>query len=118
MRASEFIIEEKKLRRSAEAAIPDAHLYPSLDNSSPYASYRYGVALAGSPDYTMERDGPTQSKMVTLAYTDGDADIINKTNKIMGVKSQAISSKKSHESSTVDNNGSPVAQIKKNRWGV
>jgi len=118
MRASEFIIEEKKLRRSAEAAIPDAHMYPALDNSSPHASYRFGIALAGSPDYTMDRLGPTQSKMVTLAYSDGDAEIINKANKIMGVKSQAISSKKSHESSTVDSNNSPVAQAKRNRYGV
>jgi hypothetical protein len=67
MRAHEFILEEKKLRRSAEAALPDAHFYPALDNSSPYASYRFGIALAGSPDDTMDKDGPTQSKLVTLS---------------------------------------------------
>jgi hypothetical protein len=118
MRAKEFIIEADKLRRSAEAAIPDAHFYPALDNSSPYASYRYGVALAGSPDYPMDKNGPTQSKMVTLAYTDGDAEIINRTNKLMGVKGKALTSKKSHESSTVDANNSPVAKPKRNRYGV
>ena len=118
MRAKEFIIETEQLRRSAEAAIPDAQFYPALDNSSPYASYRYGIALAGSPDETMDRDGPTQSKMLTLAYTDGDAEIINKANKMMGVKGKALSSKKSHESSTVDTNNSPVATPKRNRYGV
>jgi hypothetical protein len=118
MRAKEFIIESDKLRRSAAAAIPDAHFYPALDNSSPYASYRYGVALAKSPDETVDRKGPTQSKMVTLAYTEGDAEIINKTNKIMGIKGKALTSKKSHESSTVDNNSSPVAKPKRNKYGV
>ncbi len=118
MRAKEFITEADRLRRSAEAAIPDAHLYPALDNSSPYASYRYGVALAVSPNETMDRNGPTQSKMVTLAYTEGDAEIITKANKIMGVKGKALTSKKSQESSTVDKNGSPVAKIKRNKYGV
>lgn len=117
MRIKEFIIEADKLRRSAEAAIPDAHFYPALDNSSPYASYRYGIALAGSPDHLMDKNGPTQSKMVTAAYTEGDAEIINKANKSMGVKGKALTSKKSQESSTVDT-GSPVAQIKRNKYGV
>jgi hypothetical protein len=117
MRAHEFILEEKKLRRSAEAALPDAHFYPALDNSSPYASYRFGIALAGSPDDTMDKDGPTQSKLVTLAYTDGDAEIINAANKTMGVKSKSLSSKHSQESSTVYNT-SPVAKRKRNRYGV
>ena len=117
MRAKEFITETEKLRRSAEAAMPDAHLYPALDNSSPYASYRYGIALAGSPDYPMDKNGPTQSKMVTLAYSDGDADIINKANKTMGVKSKALSSKKSQESSTVKTS-SIVAKPKRNKYGV
>jgi hypothetical protein len=118
VRAREFIIEADKLRRSAEAAIPDAHFYPALDNSSPYSSYRYGIALAGSPDYTMDKNGPTQSKMVTLAYTDADAEIINKTNKTMGVKAKALTRKRSQESSTVDANSSPVAKPKLNRYGV
>jgi hypothetical protein len=56
--------------------------------------------------------------MVTLAYTDGDAEIINKANKIMGVKSKALTSKKSQESSTVDTKSGPVANVKRNRYGV
>lgn len=118
MKIREIVVEAARLRRSAEAAIPDAEFYPSLDNSSPYTSYRYGIALAGSPDQTMDRQGPTQSKMVTLAYTEGDAEIINKANKIMGVKSKALTSKKSRESSTVDSQCGPVAKIKRNRYGV
>jgi len=118
MRAKEFIKENTSIRRSAEAAIPDAQFYPSLDNSSPYASYRYGIALAGSPDYPMDKEGPTQSKMVTLAYTDADAEIINKANKTMGVKGKVISGKKSQESSTVDTKSGPVANIKRNKYGV
>lgn len=118
MRAKEFILESDHFRRSAEAAIPDAHLYPSLDNSSPYASYRYGIALAGSPDDTMDRKGPVQSKMITIAYSEADAEIIKKANKISGVKSKVLTDKKSHESSTVDKHNSPVAKPKRNKYGV
>jgi hypothetical protein len=118
VKIKDIIVEASRLRRSAEAAIPDAQFYPALDNSSPYDSYRFGIALAGSPDETMDRHGPTQSKMVTLAYTDGDAEIINKANEIMGVKSKALTSKKSQESSTVDTKSGPVANIKRNRYGV
>jgi hypothetical protein len=106
------------LRRSAKAAIPDMQMFPQLDNSSIYGMYRYGIALAGSPDTaTMDHDGPAKSKMITVAYSDGDAEIINKTNKRMGVKGKAISDRHSHESSTVDT-ASPVAKPKRNRYGV
>jgi hypothetical protein len=106
------------LRRSAKAAIPDMQMFPQLDNSSIYNMYRYGIALAGSPDpATMDQDGPAKSKMVTIAYSEGDADIINKTNIRMGVKGRAISDKRSHESSTVDT-ASPVAKPKRNKYGV
>jgi hypothetical protein len=119
MRAKEFIKESvKPLRRSAKAAIPDMQMFPKLDNSSIYDMYRYGIALAGSPDSaTMDHDGPAKSKMVTIAYTEGDADIINKTNKHMGVKGKAISDKRSHESNTVETQ-SPVAKPKRNKYGV
>jgi hypothetical protein len=106
------------LRRSAKAAIPDMQMFPQLDNSSIYDMYRYGIALAGSPDpATMDKDGPAKSKMVTIAYSEGDAEIINKNNSSMGVKGKAISDKLSHESHTVDT-ASPVAKPKRNRYGV
>lgn len=119
MRAKEFIKESTKpLRRSAQAAIPDMQMFPQLDNSSIYDMYRYGVALAGSPDSaTMDQDGPAKSKMITVAYSEGDAEIINKTNKHMGVKGKAVTDRRSHESSTVDT-VSPVAKPKRNRYGV
>lgn len=120
MRLREIIQETTKpLRRSAKAAIPDMQMFPQLDNSSIYDMYRYGIALAGSPDSEtiMDHNGPAKSKMVTIAYSEGDADIINKTNKTMGVKGKAISDKRSHESHTVDTQ-SPVAKPKRNKYGV
>ena len=50
MRASEFVTEDsnKKIDASATSAIPGARIWPDLDNSSPYAAYRFGVALAGA----------------------------------------------------------------------
>jgi hypothetical protein len=119
MRASEFINESSKpIRRSAKAAIPDMQMFPQLDNGNVYSMYRYGIALAGSPEDTnMSEVGPSSSKMVTIAYSQGDADIINKANKHMKVNGRAITDKKSHESHTVDTQ-SPVAQLKRNKHGV
>ena len=119
MRASEFINESSTpLRRSAKAAIPDMQMFPQLDNSNIYSMYRYGIALAGSPDEAnMSKEGPVKSKMVTIAYSQGDADIINKANKHMKVSGRAVTDKKSHESYTVDTQ-SPVAKPKRNKYGV
>ena len=119
MRAKEFINEEsKQMRRSAKAAIPNMQMFPQLDNGNVYSSYRYGVALAGSPeDSNVDQESITNSKMLTIAYTEGDAEIINKTNKKMGVKGRAVTDKTSHESSTVETQ-SPVAKPKRNKYGV
>ena len=119
MRAIEFINEgSKPIRRSAKAAIPNMQMFPQLDNGNVYSSYRYGVALAGSPEESnVDQESVTNSKMVTIAYSDGDAEIINKANKKMGINARAVTDKTSHESATVETS-SPVAKPKRNKYGV
>lgn len=98
MRAREFITEKREhFDASAERAIPNAQAYPALDNSNPYHSYRFGVALAGMPDHPMDLDGPTQQKLVTIGYSDADNEIINATQKHLGFKSVLVSTKRSEE---------------------
>lgn len=98
MRAKEFIVEKKeKLNPIASSAIPNALVYPELDNSSPYHSYRFGVALAGMPDYSMDLDGPTEQKLVSIGYSSADDEILASTAKRLGFKSIAVSTKKSEE---------------------
>jgi hypothetical protein len=90
MRAKEFIIGEarknsrEKLSKDALDSIPGALRWDGLDNSSPYHSYRFGVALAGMPEYMMPLDGPVGQKMVTIGYTDADDEILKATGKNLG----------------------------------
>lgn len=110
MRASEFISEQitKKLTKSAKSAIKNGRVWPALDNSNPYHSYRFGVAMASSPDKaSMKVDGPTGSKLVTLGYTDADDEIVDNAARCFGIAGENFSTKPSEEMNTV-NKTSPV----------
>jgi hypothetical protein len=110
MRAKEFIAEnESDFADSAKSAMPNANMWPDLDNSSPYHAFRFGVALAGSPDKIMPKDGPTGQHMVTVAYTKEEQAILDQTGKRMGFKHKAISKPPSEETSDVQK-ASPVPQ--------
>lgn len=58
-------------------ALPHAHYYPDLDNSSGYKAYRFGLALAGIPHIKVEKEGPTGQKMVTVAYTPAENEMLD-----------------------------------------
>lgn len=106
------------LRKSAKDAIPDLAAYSQLDNNNhPYLSYRFGVALAGSPDQSMSQHGPIGSQFIMSDYTDGDSKIRKGAEKTMGMKHKSLSSKGSSEMDII-NKVSPVAAKKKNKYGV
>ena len=100
MRAYEFL-PESKMRAGAVKGIPLMRKHKSLDNSSPYMPWRFAVALAGLPEFEMDREGPTGQKLVTVAYTDADADIISAAERLMGADGDDITSPGSHETDTV-----------------
>lgn len=113
MRAKEFVIERKEsLDPVPKKAIPNVHQYSDLDNSSPYHSYRFGVALAGMPDYPAALEGPFQQKLITIGYTDADEEIIKATGKHLGFQGVVITSKTSKELPDT-NTVSPVANWNK-----
>jgi hypothetical protein len=102
------IISESKLRKASREALPDLQAYKDLDNNNnPYLAYRFGIALAGSPDITMDPEGPIGSEFTTIGYTDADKAIIDGAKRNMGVKSKTKSSKGSKELPWV-NTQSPV----------
>lgn len=140
MRAKEFISEDSDghtgsitqdvalalpgafIRESSETfdqdqrdTIPDMLKYNALDNSNPYAMWRFIVAAAGEPynkdSFRMAKTGPTGQKFVTVAYSQGDADILNATAKAMGVKGTAVTTKTSCEPPDTDVT-SPVIAFK------
>jgi len=110
MRASEFINEDTKLRKSAKHAIPGMTINPGLDNNNnPYLAYRFGVALAAAPNGDMEPKNEIGSNFTMVDYTDEGAEIRRHAEKVMGQKSSQKTNKHSHELDTV-NKTSPVAK--------
>jgi hypothetical protein len=93
-------------------------VYDSLDNSDAYASYRFGVALAPSPDFTdMSKKSALANSFAMIDYTDADAKIRKGAEKTMGVKSTSSTSAKSKELPDT-NKLSPIANTKRNKYGI
>lgn len=100
MRASEFIAETKygkaedvaangKLLAPGQAsAIKGAISMPDISQNkqggSPYAQWRFGIAMAGAPDYPTPPAGATAGDPLLATYTDADLEIINKAAQMIG----------------------------------
>ena len=108
----------ESLKQFEQDAIPGMSVYDGLDNSDSYASYRFGVALAPSPDFSdMSKKSALANSFAMIDYTDADAKIRKGAEKTMGVKSSSSTSSKSKEL-TDTNKLSPVASTKRNKYGI
>lgn len=121
MKINEIIAEgrdRKPLRKAAERALPNMTQYDTLDNNNhPYLAYRFGVAMASSPNGDMDKQGPIGSNFHTIDYTDGESQIRRGAEKIMGIKSSRSTGPGSEELDIV-NLKSPVRAKTKNKFGV
>ena len=120
MRIKEIVKESTKpLRKSAEQSLPNLTSSRFLDNNNhPYLAYRFGVALAPSPDTSDIHDrGPIGSDFTMIDYSDGDAEIRKAAAKKMGIKFDRGTGRGSEELASV-NKVSPVARPKFNKYGV
>lgn len=114
MRAKEFIHEAaNKMQQDATTSLPSAQRWDALDNSSPYHAYRFGVALAGMPDYPMNLEGPVGQKTITVGYTEADDEIIAATGKHLGFQGIVLTPRGSTELPDTQTK-SPVADWQKN----
>lgn len=112
------MLREEKLRKGVRDAVPGLDSWPTLDNNnSPYDAYRFGITMAGAPDIPTGESQATGGDFLTIAYTDGDEKILKSAAKQMGVSSSTIASKKSKELDDIHRT-SPVAKIKRNRYGI
>ena len=92
------IVSESKLRKGAKSSTPDMQTWPALNNNnSPYAAYRFGIALAVSPDTHMDKEGPIGGNFTTIGYSDADREILDAAAKLMGVSSNQETSNTSVE---------------------
>jgi hypothetical protein len=116
--AAPSTLSEEQLRKDDKKAMTKYDTWPAMNNNNnPYLAFRFGVALAASPDGEMDRDGEVGGNFVSLAYTDEDEKILKHAAKLMGVKSTSHNKRKSEE--PLDTNKvSPVPKPKKNKYGI
>ena len=105
MKITEIIVESSgqlKLRKDAESAIPGLQGWPDLDNGNvPYLQYRFGMALAGSPDVDTKELGPFAGLFHSIAYTEADQAILDGAAKILNFEPIQKSSRPSMETDDV-----------------
>jgi hypothetical protein len=114
------VIYENKLHKSVRNAAPGIAAVPALNNNNdPYLAYQFGVRLAGAPAKSNAPiKGPVGGNFITIAYTDGDDQILKAAAKEMGINSKSMgSSKRSTELDDV-HKASPVANKKRNKYGI
>ena len=100
MRAREFVAEAKfgsaadvpangkKLPKSQHSAIKGAISMPDISSNkqggSPYTQWRFGIAMAGAPDYPTPPAGAFAGDPLLATYSDADLAIINAAAKSVG----------------------------------
>jgi hypothetical protein len=100
MRAREFVAEArfgsaqdvpadaKKLPKSHASAIKGAISMPDISmtkqGGSPYTQWRFGIAMAGAPDYPTPPAGAFAGDPLLATYSDADLKIINAAAKSVG----------------------------------
>lgn len=122
MRAHEFLNEggTKPMAKHHKAAVRNATTFPSqnMSTGSAYMNYRFGIALAGSPEETMTADNYIGGDPFLTPYTKEEMETINHAAKQVGDSSREVWS--DGESREVENTNttSPVAKPKRNKFGV
>lgn len=112
----------KKLSKDQVSALKGALSIPGLSgnkaNGNTYAQYRFGLAMAGAPEYPTQAAGAIAGDPLLSTYTDAELEIINFAAQQVGAgRIDRISPNRSEEMPGI-NTTSPVASRKKNKYGV
>ena len=110
------------LDKSYKASMKNMSTMPDQNQSSgsAYLGYRMGLALAGAPTYPTKMDGDTWlgGDPLLSTYTEEEFEMVKAAAKqVGGGNIQNWSGKRSQEVADVQKT-SPVAKIKKNKYGV
>ena len=100
MRANEFIMEQRfgsaadvpanrrKLPKSHASAMKGVISMPDISQNkqggSPYTQWRFGIAMAGAPDFPTSPAGAFAGDPILSTYSDVDMDIINAAARSVG----------------------------------
>jgi len=125
MRAREFIIENEEghLTKRQQNPTVGLHIYDDGGTwASDYSLYRLGLAVAttnGENQPTVNRASWIGKKKSAHPYTEEEVEMLKKAYKAIGVKYHDLNhgDLKSRELDST-NKVSPVARVKKNKYGV
>lgn len=131
MRAHEFINENFKPKTHgasrpvvsrADATMPGVFVQQQLRNTDPYMQYRMGMAVASARahqagEVEFEQESAFGENLVQVMYAPEDEETIIMASKLMGVNPTRITDNASREP-TSTGTSSPVANAKRNRYGV
>jgi hypothetical protein len=114
MRAREFIVE-RELSHNKSSTMPLSKHFPDMPSSDAYQAYRFSMAMA---DHTINyAEGPAEQHAVIVAYTPEEEEIIRGGEIQTGHQGKTLTDRGSDEPDTTHRH-SPVAKIKRNRYGV
>lgn len=122
MKASEFIKEESvhPLPKDVKSSVKGAITTPDANNNAgdSYKSYRFGLALAGAPEYPTKATNEIGGDPLLTTYTDEEWNMVQYAAKQSNVGPlKRLSSNRSVELDDTYKT-SPVAKPKKNQYGV
>ena len=104
------------------AALKGAVSIPGISqnksNGSPYTQYRFGLALAGAPDFPTKAAGAIAGDPLLCTYTDEELDMINSAADMVGAGHVTRLTKNRSEELSNTGKTSPVPTRKKNKYGV
>lgn len=110
----------QKLSKEATASIKGAVTTPSANNNAgdAYKAYRFGLALAGAPEYPTKAENEIGGDPLLTTYTDAEFNMIQYAGEQVDVGPiKKISSNRSKEKEG-GNTKSVISPAKKNRYGV
>lgn len=114
MRAKEFIVE-RELPKRKSSVLPGTKAYPGMPSANPYEIYRFGMAMANHE--IKHAQGPASNYAVISTYAPEEEEIVKAAEKATGHRGEMIADPGSHEPNSTDTQ-SPVAKVKRNRFGV
>lgn len=118
MKVKEIILEkaDKKLGKNIKQSHPHAKQYDDIDQY--YGLYRFGIAMAGAPDKSINKAGPAKDTPAVWLYSKGEEEIVNTAERNQGIKGKNVVQKGKSEELKGTNTISPVAKIKRNQYGI
>jgi len=114
--------DAKKMPNDQVSAFKGAISMPGISqnksNGSSYLQYRFGLALAGAPEYPTQAAGAFAGDPLLSTYTDEELEMVNSAAKMVGAG--PIKKLGNNRSTELDNTNttSVVAKPKKNKYGV